>query len=331
SSEEPLPEQGGMARLVSILQDGLRGKGHHVDVFYPTIRLKELKFSRIPLADYRNYDLIHVHGPTPLLSDTALIKQRRPIVYTHHAEVSWISEIISKLYRRVHRYIVMIRAKAIIVHSRDYARLFDDGKNTFIIRPCTIPPPNEFVTPDEKDQIFTVLFVGQLRPFKGVEMLIRSAKMLKDIRFIIIGEGYLKPKLMKMARDVKNVEFLGRVSDRELVDCYRLSHVICLPSINTTEGWGLVLTEGAFHGCVPVASNLIGVREHVNIIGGLLVNPNSVQDLTNRLSSIKREGSFASLMAKVQRRSRLYYRENDEDSYVRGHESVYKLALGRIT
>lgn len=329
SPEEPLPVRGGVARLVSILQDGLRGKGHRVDVFYPTFMLKELKFSRISLMDYRNYDLIHVHGPTPFLSDIALIKQRRPMVYTHHAEVSWVSENVSKLYRHCHRSIVLARAKAIIVNSRDYARLFEGGKNTFIIRPCTIQPPNEYVSFDEKDQTFTVLFVGQMRPFKGVETLIRAAKTLKDLRFIIVGEGYLKPRLMDMARNMRNVEFLGRVGDRELVECYRLSHVICLPSINTTEGWGLVLMEGALYGCVPVASNLIGVREHVSILGGLLVDPNSVRDLTNGLLSVKEGGNYAGLMIEVQRRSRQCYQENRVDSYVRAHESVYEFALDK--
>lgn len=327
SPEKPLPTCGGIARLVSILQTGLRIRGHHVDVFYPTLRFRELKFSKIPLMDYQDYDLVHVHGPTPLLSDVALIKQSRPIVYTHHCNATWISEIASNLYCFTHRHIAKMKAKAIIVLSKDYARLFNNEKKIFVVRPFSIQPPNDFLTSNEKEKTFTVLYVGQLRPFKGVDLLIKAAMLLNETRFLIVGEGYLKPDLIKMAHNMKNVEFLGHVSDQDLINYYRSSHVICLPSINTTEAWGLVLTEGAFYGCVPVASDILGVRENVNLLGGFLVNPKSVNDLTRKLRLIKESVDYETLMLDVQRKARFYHQENNMENYVRAHELVYEFAL----
>ena len=166
--------------------------------------------SGIPFHRYNDYDIIHLHGPTPFLSDLMLMANSRlPIVYTHHAEICWISESLSKIYRSFHRFLAR-RARVIIVHSYDYARLFYRYNTIVICAPCVFKPSKNFSIEEKKSlDPFTVLFVGQFRPFKGIDILLKAASILKDVKFILVGEGYLKPKLMHMARNLKNVKFYG--------------------------------------------------------------------------------------------------------------------------
>ena len=58
-----------------------------------------------------------------------------------------------------------------------------------------------------------------------------------------------------------------------------------LPSTNRREAFGLVLLEGMAAGCVPVASDLPGVRDLARS-NGLLVAPGDAQDLRWALQAL---------------------------------------------
>jgi len=97
-SPDAPPYKGGISRLVGILYNGLERRGHNVTLMCPKYRIREFKFSTIPFHRYGKFDIMHLHGPTPFLSDlTLMINNKRPIFYTHHAEISWFSERISNI------------------------------------------------------------------------------------------------------------------------------------------------------------------------------------------------------------------------------------------
>lgn len=324
-SPDTPPYKGGISRLVGLLENGLKQLGHQVTLAHPKFRVKELKFSSIPFRRHKDkFDVIHLHGPTPFLSDLMLmINNGTPIVYTHHAEVSWISEGVSKVYRSFHRFLAK-RARTIIVHSYDYARLFAKAHVAVIRMPCPFKAPNNFNV-ETKLNPFTVLYVGQFRPFKGIDLLIKTASILKDVNYVLVGEGYLKPKLMNTAENLKNVKFMGAISDEELRKLYEQAHVICLPSVNTTEAYGLVLIEGASYGCVPLASNLIGVRENVAELKGLLFKPRSYVSLAEKIEMLSNDRE---LWVKLARRSQKatcnYVNTYTPEYYIKRHEDTFK-------
>lgn len=328
TSPDAPPYKGGISRLVGLLKEGLSSLGHQVVLASPKIRLREFKFSTIPFhRHYTRYDLIHVHGPTPFLSDlTLMINKGYKIVYTHHAEISWFSEGPSKVYREFHRFLTK-RARAIIVHSHDYAKLFRHA-NIFVVRmPCLFKPSSESKI-WKKSSSFTVLYVGQFRPFKGLDMLIKVAQTLEDVNFILVGGGYLKSKLIRMARDAKNVKFMGIISDDELQKMYSSSHVICLPSINTTEAYGLALIEGALHGCVPIASDLIGVSENISQLGGLLFQRGSLSSLTEKIAMLAKDRSLWNRLALQSYHAAYDYAVTyTPEFYIKKHEEIFLKCL----
>lgn len=331
ASDAP-PYKGGLARLVGILSSGLRLRGHKVEVLAPKLRFKEFKPSTIPLQRRDDYDVIHLHGPTPFLSDLTLLFNRSgiPIVYTHHAEVTWwLSERLSRVYCKFHRFLSK-KAKAVIVHSWDYVHLFDKcNANTFLIRiPCPLEPPNDFNVEDKLSKQFTVLFVGQFRPYKGINLLLKVANILKDVKFILTGEGYMKPKIMREAEGLENVEFHDAPTDEDLKELYKNAHVICLPSINTSEAWGIVLTEGALYGCLPVASNLPGVRENISLLRGLTFERGSYTSLATKIKRLSEDRAlWLSLAKSSQEAAYKYANTYTTEYYVLEHEKIFKNCL----
>jgi len=325
-SPDAPPHRGGISRIVGLLEEGLERSGHHVEIICPRVRIRELKFSAIPLRRYAHQcDLIHLHGPTPFLSDLTLITQAKSrIVYTHHAEVSWISERLSLAYRRFHKFLAK-RARRIIVHSHDYEHLFRGFKVVMLRLPSPIQPPKKKIRIDQKPDDFTVLYVGQFRPFKGIDMLVKAAAILKEVKFIFAGQGYLKPKFMHIAKGLKNVNFVDAANDDELRQLYCMSHIICLPSVNTTEAYGLVLLEGAIHGCVPLASDLIGVAENVSLLKGLIFEKKSLASLTKNIEMLENDRDLWINIALQSREAAYDYAATyTPELYVKRHEEIFR-------
>jgi len=102
--------------------------------------------------------------------------------------------------------------------------------------------------------------------------------------------------------------FLGELKEEEMGPFYSLIDVLVLPSINSTEAFGMVQVEAMMTGVPVVASNLAGVRIPIQKTGMGLIVPikNSkklaeaiVEILLNKKKyikskeTIKKEFSFA--------------------------------------
>ncbi|MEM3695307.1 MAG: glycosyltransferase family 4 protein [Candidatus Bathyarchaeia archaeon] len=320
------PYKGGIARLVDVLIDGLRKRGWHVDVESPKRRVGEFKPNFIPFKKHEGYDVVHIHGPTPFLSDVCLLTKGNAIVYTHHAEICWMSERISQLYTRFHRFLACKRARAIVVHSIEYANLFSAANVKVVRPPVTLSLPKEYDLHDRHEKQFTVIFVGQFRAFKGINILIKAAYELRDVNFVLVGEGPLKAKFKHMVErlHLRNVMFEENVDDYRLQRLYEQAHVVCLPSLNTTEAYGLVLVEGALYGCVPIASSLIGVRENTNLLGGFSFAKGSSEQLVEIIRSLKNDINLWQHFSKqTYERANEYARKYNVDHYVQAHIDLF--------
>ena len=292
ATEAP-PVHGGIARIVGSLREGFQQRGHHVDVLaYPAIkrlqigevRLSSLIFKLPELLRMINtYDVIHVHGATPTVSDVALLlarlRRRRPlIVYTHHMDLDFKPiGFLNKLYNYLHRRLIA-GADVVVASTQDNLGLLGRGhrrKNAII--PFGIDL-REFSTNGQKDVGFTVLFIGQFRPYKGVHVLLQAMSQVPGARLILAGQGPEEPTYRALGKELGlDIEFHTGIDDDQLRQLYQRAHAVVLPSVSRLEAFGIVLVEGMAAGCVPIASNLPGVREVVGQTGFLFPVGNADQ------------------------------------------------------
>jgi L-malate glycosyltransferase len=118
----------------------------------------------------------------------------------------------------------------------------------------------------------TVLYVGRLVEWKGVDTLIRSmaivTKEIPDSKLTIIGEGPFCDSLQSLVQEAGlagTVRFYGRASDKDLANLYDSAAVFVLPSRNyqglVMEGLGVVLLEAMSHGVPVIGSNVGGIPD----------------------------------------------------------------------
>jgi glycosyltransferase involved in cell wall biosynthesis len=124
----------------------------------------------------------------------------------------------------------------------------------------------------------TVLFVGNLEPVKGVDVLLdasaRVAKTGLKFHLRLIGLGPLKNQLEQRVRELgleDRVRLLGALPHGQLGDWYRAVSLFVLPS--RSEGVPSVLLEASACGTPFVASNVGGIPEVAQAAGGRLVPP----------------------------------------------------------
>ena len=104
-----------------------------------------------------------------------------------------------------------------------------------------------------------------------------------------------------------------------------ISSVICLPSVNTTEGWGLVLAEGALYGCIPVASDLLGVRENISLLKGFIFHTGSYEDLAQIIKMLMSNSEkYLNYSKTVSQAARKYSETYSIDKYVDEHEKLFR-------
>ena len=132
-----------------------------------------------------------------------------------------------------------------------------------------------------------ILFVGNLVPVKGIEHLIDAYKLVSsydnNVRLILVGDGYLRPSLIKRAADYNvEVSFYGRAPHAEISLWMNACDVFCLPSEN--EGCPNVILEAMACGIRIVASRVGGIPEIVSSYGPIeLVEPKNIKQLSKAL------------------------------------------------
>ncbi len=114
----------------------------------------------------------------------------------------------------------------------------------------------------------TVVFVGRLRRYKGVDWVMRSLPAVlcrvPDARLLVIGDGPFEPQLRRAAARLGvqgAVEFLGFLPGPEKVRRLRQAWVVVQPS--PKEGWGLTVVEAGACRTAVVAADSPGLRDSV--------------------------------------------------------------------
>ena len=162
-------------------------------------------------------------------------------------------------------------------------------------RPIEIVHPGIDLTkfkPGAKTQYPTVLYLGRLKPYKSIDVLIKAAQKLithyPNIRITITGFGESRGDLVKLAKHlniIDYIDFTGKVSDEDKIRLLQQSWVFVQPS--SMEGWGISALEAQATGTAVVASDVPGLRDSVkNPHSGFLVKYGNINDFSLKIAEV---------------------------------------------
>lgn len=225
-------------------------------------------------------DIVHLHLPNV----SAFWILAFPKRFSGRIVIQWQSDVVPSMFERrlrlFYRFyrpfeqMLLKRASAIITSSEAYLDSSVPlrpwrGKCRSVplgIDPCRLPWPGSGERIEAErgwgpESALRILAVGRLTYYKGFDVLLEAARILGDIRVQIVGEGarrgVLEEKLKRL--DLEDRVFLrGELEDEDLRGLYATAHCLCLPSVERTEAFGMVLLEAMHYGLPVVASDIKG-------------------------------------------------------------------------
>lgn len=168
-------------------------------------------------------------------------------------------------------------------------------------------------------------------------MLIRAAGRTKRVAVQIVGDGNLRAHLQRAIRrkGLENRVLLrGGLSNVMLQALFATCHVFCLPSLERTEAFGVVLLEAMRYGKPIVASDIPGSGPGwVVRIGecGWLVPPGDVDALAIQMENLAANPGLCRELGR--KGSENFKNKFHIQSVARGVKEIYEdiLASGRVS
>jgi rhamnosyl/mannosyltransferase len=261
-------------------------------------------------------DLVHLHFPNPT-GDLAYLLSgcRAPVVMTYHADVVRRSFLL-RPYRPVFGLLAP-HIRRFIATSREYL-----DSSTFLAPyrdRCTVVPfgidlDSFALRVGEVDQVRElrrrhgeriILFLGVLRYYKGLDVLIRAMARVAG-RLLIAGPGPHRASLQALTRELgltDRISFLGEASESERRLLLHACDVFVLPSIDRSEAFGISQLEAMACGKPVVSSDLpTGVRLVTQAgVTGMLVPPGEPDALGRALNQLLEDDALRASLGKAAR------------------------------
>jgi phosphatidyl-myo-inositol alpha-mannosyltransferase len=261
------------------------------------------------VLDEQRFDILHFHEPfVPFLSPTVLEASRTVNIGTFHAfggfsPSYWVGRrFAGDLASRLHGRIAVSGA------ARHFISRYFPGEYRIIPNGVELDR-FERAEPYEqlRDGVLNILFVGRLEERKGLIHLLKAYHRLRkrhvDARLLVVGAG---PKLREYRRyvglrGIRDVEFLGRVTDEEKARYFASADVFCAPATGQ-ESFGIVLLEAMAAGVPIVASDIHGYKQVVQRgVQGLLVEPRKPRALAAALYTLAADPELRDRMGEAGR------------------------------
>ncbi len=245
----------------------------------------------------RDADVVHLHLPQFDAAAVALLARlhRVPAAITYHCDLQMPAGVVNKLAEAAIHILdnaAGALAQRVVTYTRDYGdsspylRRF--GRKLDVIPPPVAMPRasdeaakrfREQHVPPGRHPI--IAMAARFAAEKGVEVLLDALPRILEVhpdacvlfagpwRDVVGEDAYLarlQPRIDRLVQDGR-WRFLGVLDMETMAAFYAGIDLLVVPSLNSTESFGLVQIEAMFEGVPVVASDLPGVRYAVRSTG----------------------------------------------------------------
>jgi glycosyltransferase involved in cell wall biosynthesis len=228
------------------------------------------------IADWQP-DVLHLHLPNLSALFALLSRRARALPWVIH----WHSDVVSSDHSAALRLLypfyrpfeqaLLERTSLVICTSTPYLETSEPlvpYREKCVVVPLGLDLQRMALDDARHDQnvpwrpsAFRLLAVGRLTYYKGFDTLIRAVALCPDTELRIVGNGTDHGLLARLILElgVADRVFLeGELSDADCLARYQTAQLMCVPSRERTEAFGLVALEAMAHRLPVLASKLPG-------------------------------------------------------------------------
>ncbi len=297
-------------------------------------------------------DVVHLHVPQLDAAPISIICKllHKPMVLTYHCDLRLPKGVVHSIANHVSNLansITAAMADIVVTNTRDYAE-----NSTFLhhylhkLMPLFPPVEVEPVSPADLEAFRRkfklqpgqriIGIAARLATEKGVEYLAQALPAVLQrypsarVLFVgphqhVVGEEQYAKRILSIIKPLgEHWSFLGVVTPVEMSAFFHESEVFVLPSLNSTESFGMVQVEAMSCGTPVIASDLPGMRVPVLKTGcGLLVPPASPGELAAALIAILDEPE------RYRGQPEMLVRLSSPDAVAQEYENIFGLVQDR--
>jgi len=284
-------------------------------------------------------DVIHYHFPWPFMDMVHFVTRiKKPTLVTYHSDIIR-QEHLLKLYRPLKRKFLasmdrIVATSPNYLATSDVLRIFSNKVSVIPIgldkSTYPLPMPDRLKYWSEKFGPKFFLFVGVIRYYKGLHILVEAAQET-NYPIVIVGAGPIEQELKAQAEKLglKNIHFLGRLPDTDKVALLTLCYGVVFPSHLRSEAFGISLLEGAMYGKPMISSEIGTGTTFINIENetGLVVPPSDPLALRQAMRYLWEHPEIAAEMGK--RAEDRYWNYFTADKMVEEYVKLYRELAGK--
>ncbi|HET8771700.1 MAG TPA: glycosyltransferase family 4 protein [Gemmatimonadaceae bacterium] len=282
------------------------------DVLYEDI-------NKVPLYTTR-WGAPQVVAVVPHLFGGAAFQELNPVLAT----AVWLAERpLARAYRGV-------PFQAISESTADDLAARGVPRRDIVVIPPGVSYDHYTPAPEQRAPHPTFAYLGRLKRYKGVDIVIRAFAQLRrpDAVLEIAGAGDYRPALESLVRSLDltgRVRFLGFVTEEAKLALLRRAWAVALAS--PKEGWGLTNVEAEACGTPVVASDSPGIRESVrDAETGFLTTHGDVDAMA---AAMERFASSPALVTQMGARARAFAETFTWDRCARATEAHLSQVINR--
>lgn len=252
-------------------------------------------------------DVVHAHKLYPQLSVAPVVvasRSRVAVVQTLHdfelvsassldARGGWLDldesrfsyRLLNTATHPVRRRVHVRSVTSFVSVSRYIARVYGSHRIESDVLPNFVPAGTTNGSVPSFGEREGIVFVGRLRPEKGVRDVVALAARLPDVRVTIVGSGELHDWVTDQARPLANLTVAGFLKTDEIGELLRRARILVAPS-RWHEPGPLTAIEAMREGTPVVAYPVGGLAEYVADAGAGRVVPSDVESLVRACRDI---------------------------------------------
>ena len=253
----------------------------HLMLFKPKVIKSKKDFLKILTS--KKYDIIipHEFGIVTIIA----------IIYRW-----WLKLTFRKSYRLIITVddsydMINVEPRVVDYYRKHYGKgtyfpiICDDNRAEAELKAC-LPISERIIKEFNLEGKKILLYVGRLVELKNLRMVMQAYLSIQESNtiFSIIGDGPEMTKLKEIAKDRKDILFLGKKTGHELYAWYNIAQLFVLASWQ--EAFGAVTNEALQGGCRCLISELAGsqclIKEGIN---GRTFNPHDKKTFTTLLAT----------------------------------------------
>lgn len=226
----------------------------------------------------KQYDLIHFHEAEFSFPFFSFFSRKPKLLHLHGIGAGFFK------HHRLQRAILKHITDSYIAITKEMERdLIELGISSRRIEYLPNAVNADVFCPKGEKEDNLLLYLGRITPVKGLHILLESLRHLESpVRLVIIGaiwdfeyhQGILEQIQRENEKGKHKIEYLGALSNADVLDWYRKASIFVLPSF--WEAFPVTVLEALSCETPPVVTPVGGVPEFIrNFENGLLVPKNN--------------------------------------------------------